>query len=117
VVHWLIGQVVVADRIRHGKAVSEAEKKSRPEAEIVMDFSDILGIQICGGPPTAYQVNLVFRNSVGAIDRDCLANHVVKRFCTNLAQQYAIEFGFPVIDHVETVSRVRPRTRRGGWYG
>lgn len=107
VLHWLIGQVIVADRVRHGKVVSDAEKRAKPEPEIVLDFSDVIGIQICGGPPLAYQVNLVFRTSLGAIDRDCLANHVVKRFCTNLAQQYHSEFGFPLIDNVESSREAR----------
>lgn len=106
VLHWLCGRVVVADRIRHGKPVSELERNRQPEAEIVLDFSDIVGIQICGGPPAAYQVNLVFRTSTQALDRDCLANHPVKRFCTTLAQRYSNEFGFRIIDNVAP-SRVR----------
>lgn len=114
VLHWLIGRVDVADRLRHGKPVLEFERKTKPEAVIVLDFVDVVGIQICGGPPAAYQVNLVFRTSSGGLDRDCLANHVVKQFCTNLAQRYSKEFGFKVIDNIANAAERGLATNRLG---
>lgn len=111
VLHWLVGQVLVADRIRQGERVPRIERETQPEAVVVMNFSDVVGIQICGSPPLAYQVNLVFRTSSGGLDRDCLANHVVKKYCTALAKQYADEFGFKLIDNIDPFVEQRAHGR------
>lgn len=110
VLHWLIGQVDVADRVRHGVRVFEWERQTKPEPEIVLDFSDIVGIQLCSAPPDAYQANLVFRTPAGTIERDCLTSHSAKRFCIALANQYSHDFGFEILDHVKS-----PTTQRLHW--
>jgi hypothetical protein len=114
VLHWLIGQVDVADRARHGVRVLEWERMTRPQTLFVLNYSDIIGIQICNAPPDAYQANLVFRTATGTIERDCLTSHSAKRFCTALADQYSNEFGFKILDHIKvTPARRRPlETRR-----
>lgn len=100
--HWLIGQVDVANRARHGVRVFDWERETKPQVKITMGYSDILGIQVCDGPRGAYQANLVFRTSTGVIERDCLTSHSTKHFCTDLANQYATKFGFKIYDHIRS---------------
>ncbi len=64
-------------------------------------WSQIVGIQLCGGRTAAYQANLVYQTVSGEIERYCLISNAMKKHTSALARQYHTRFGFPLIDHCE----------------
>lgn len=102
--YWVrnaLGQVIITDpigrtlTIRHNGAVQN------------ILWKDILGLQVCyhevrSNPRlNGYQLNLVWRDSRGEVQRHCLLKHAVKKFVVSLGNKYVALSHFELLDHTK----------------
>jgi hypothetical protein len=68
--------------------------------ETTIPWSDVVALQVChqGKPCAGYQLNLIWRQPDGGLERHCLTNHVVRRFVLRLARGYASLLSLRIVD-------------------
>jgi hypothetical protein len=68
-------------------------------------WEQVIGLQICrqkvpgNSEMNGYQLNLVWKETDGVVQRRCLLKHSVRAFAFRLGRRYESLFGFPLIDH------------------
>ena len=99
--YWVrnaFGQKILVDPVKHTWTIR------RRSSEQVVPWADILGLQICRQvvPPTSqlngYQLNLVWRDVAGAIQRHCLLKHAHRSFVRSLGNRYRTLFRIDLFD-------------------
>ena len=90
------GQSIIIDPQRRTVRIRERE------TEQTIAWPEVVALQLCrqDKPCAAYQLNLVWRRTDGALKRHCLATHVVKRFVVRLTRRYESALPFKVIDQI-----------------
>jgi len=70
-----------------------------------ISWDQIIGLQICRqrvpgeSEANGYQLNLVWVEADGAVQRRCLLKHAIKGFVTRLGHRYESLFGFTLMDY------------------
>jgi len=70
----------------------------------VIDGKRVIGLQLLKGPPGvgSYELNLVYRNDDGAIERAHLMAHAIRRYVLNAAESYHQALNWPVDESCAT---------------
>jgi hypothetical protein len=99
---------------RTGRPIKPSDQIPKPQTDLVIGWSDIVGIQISGAAKTkSYQANLVYKKPDGEFGRTCLASHQKKPQVLSLAGEYFDEFQFKTIDHSDRMPLRSPNTKQG----
>jgi hypothetical protein len=95
------GQVIRIDPQRETLSIQD------PAGERTIAWSQIVGLQLCrqDNPASSLQLNLIWREASGAIERRCLATHEVRRFIVGLARKYESLLPFKIIDETNQSQR------------
>jgi hypothetical protein len=70
-----------------------------------VSWEQVIGLQICrqkvlgNSEMNGYQLNLVWKEADGVVQRRCLLKHSIRAFVFQLGRRYESLFGFALIDH------------------
>ncbi len=73
-----------------------------------ISWEQILGLQICrqtvpgNSEMNGYQLNLVWKEADGSVQRRCLLKHATRLFVARLGRRYHSLFGFTLMDHTRS---------------
>ena len=99
--YWVrnaFGQTILVDPVKRTWTIR------RRSSDQVLPWKDVLGLQICrqiASPSSklnGYQLNLVWRDASGAIQRHCLLKHALRSFVRSLGNRYRSLFRIDLFD-------------------
>ena len=103
--YWVrnaFGQKIIVDPIKRTWAIR------RRSAEQVVSWDDVLGLQICRQVVSStsklngYQLNLIWRDDSGGIQRHCLFKHALRAFVRSLGNRYRDLFRVDLFDQTDS---------------